>query len=113
MDCMEARDWMFRLMDKELAGSEKAALERHLSGCPSCAREYRILTLPGRIVRALPPIEVSPFFYSALKARLRGEAQVVSIWQLLAGISHRMLPALALLTLAMLCVFTYEQLRSP
>jgi hypothetical protein len=113
MECSQAKDWLFRLIDDDLTDADREAVEMHLSGCASCTREYRVLTLPQRIASALPPVEVSPFFYSSLRARLRSEAQAVTIWQLLVGLSHRMLPALALLTLALLGAFAYEQLGNP
>ncbi len=113
MECTKARDWLFRLIDDELTSSERQELEGHLSGCPGCTREYRIVTLPRRITQALPPIQVSPFFYSSLRARLRGEAQGLTIWQMLVGLSHRVVPILALLTLTLLGAFAYEQLWIP
>ncbi len=113
MECTTARDWLFRLIDGELKSSEKQVLEAHLAGCPGCSQEYQVLTLPRRIAQALPPVEVSPFFYSSLRARLRGEAQGLTIWQMLVGLSHRVVPAMALLTLALLGAFAYEQLSNP
>jgi|WetSurMetagenome_2_1015567.scaffolds.fasta_scaffold235756_1 hypothetical protein len=113
MECTQARDWLFRMLDNELEAPERRALNEHLSACASCTREHRILTLPQRIAKALPPVEVSPYFYSRLRARLRDEAQPVTMWQLVVALSHRMVPALALLTLALLGIFAWEQMGSP
>jgi hypothetical protein len=46
-----------------------------------------------------------------LRARLE-EAQTVTIWQILFGLSRQVVPALAMLTLVLLSVFAYMQLQT-
>jgi predicted anti-sigma-YlaC factor YlaD len=111
MDCSKARIWLLRRLDGELAVSARQELDAHLSECGACAHEDRLLSLPRRIGRFLPVLEPSPYFYRSLRARLE-EAQTVTIWQILFGLSRQVVPALAMLTLVLLSVFAYMQLQT-
>jgi hypothetical protein len=111
MDCSKARIWLFRRIDGELAAPFTQELETHLAECGACTREYRLLTLPRRIGRFVPVLEPSPYFYRNLRARLE-EAQTVTIWQILFGLSRQVVPALAMLTLVLLSMFAYMQLQT-
>jgi len=98
-------------MDGELAPADVTELNLHLDRCPSCAREHKLLMLPRRIARALPVFQPSEFFYRRLRAQLEPEGQSLTLWQVLLGLSRQMVPALGILTLALLTVFAYVQLR--
>ncbi len=111
MDCTSARIWLFRKMDDELSSSDSRLLDSHLERCPACMREFRILTIPRRIGQAIPAFEPSPYFYRKLRARIEGESQSITIWQIILGLSRQVVPALAAITLALLSVFAYLQLR--
>jgi hypothetical protein len=104
---------LFRRVDGELSGELNRELDAHLSACAACAREYRLLLIPKQIGRIIPALEPSPYFYQKLRARLEEEAQSVTIWQILLGLSRQVVPALAMITLALLAVFAYVQLRGP
>ncbi len=56
-------------------------------------------------------LEPSPFFYRKLRARLESESRSVTIWQIILGLSRQVVPALATITLALLSVLAYMQLR--
>lgn len=111
MNCKETRQQILLHMDRELAPGDGALLEAHVAGCPRCAREYRLLSLPRRIGRVLPVLEPSPFFYRSLRARLETESQSVSLWQILLGLSRPVVPALGAMTLVLLSVFAYELIQ--
>lgn len=113
MECSSAREWLFRRLDDELSSSELERLDAHLAQCPSCAREWRLLTWPQRLSRAIPALEPSPFFYSRLRARLQSEEQSVTLWQIILGLSRQIVPAMAAVTLVLLSFFAYLQVRDP
>src|SRR5262249_1666674 len=115
MDCSQARDRMFEFLDEELSGGLEEGFRAHLEACPACARELRLLSLPRRLGRALPVFEPSPFFYQRLRAQLDSAAapQPVTVWQILLGLSRQVVPALASITLVLVSVFIYTQLRAP
>ena len=113
MDCKAARIWFFRKIDDELSPGDSRLLDSHLALCPTCTREFRILAIPRRIGQAIPAFEPSPYFYSRLRARIEGEAQSITIWQIILGLSRQVVPALAAITLALLSLFAYLQIRDP
>jgi len=111
MGCSEIRQWIFRSLDGELSPGEEERLAAHLRQCPACDREMRFLSLPRRVARVVPAFEPSPYFYQRLRARL-GMEESITIWQILIGLSRHLVPALAVITLALLSIFSYQQLRS-
>jgi hypothetical protein len=113
MECSTSRQWIFRKLDGELSSAENGRLDLHLAGCPACAREWKLRAFPQRLGRELPVFELSPFFYGRLRARLREEEQGVSLWSILLGLSRQVIPALAAITLALLSLFAYLQMREP
>ena len=113
MNCSVIRPWLFKRLDGELSDTEQTEVEAHLATCPSCVREWRLLSIPKLIGTAIPALEPSPFFYQRLRARLRGEEQSVTIWQIILGLSRHLVPGLAAISLALLSVFIYFQLHSP
>ena len=113
MECVAVRKWMLRKIDGELSDSESAELDGHLAQCASCAREYRIWSLHRRIARAIPSVTPSPYFYQTLRSRIDGEDQSNAGWQIFIGLTRRMVPAMAGITLALLSVFAYLQIRGP
>ncbi|MBZ5498209.1 MAG: zf-HC2 domain-containing protein [Acidobacteriia bacterium] len=113
MKCSTVRSWLFRLMDDELPPQEREQLHAHLTGCLSCTREWKLLTLPRRIGRSIPALEPSPFFYARLKARLEREEQAITIWQIILGLSRQIVPAMATVTLVIISLFAYLEFRGP
>jgi len=110
MKCTATRELLFRHLDGDLSEPESAELNAHLDLCASCSREYRILSLPGRVAQTLPPIEPSPFFYRRLRSSIEGEAQQIAGWNIFTHLARQVIPALAGVTLALLTVFAYVQL---
>jgi predicted anti-sigma-YlaC factor YlaD len=113
MDCTVVRTWLFRKIDDELLSAESKLLDSHLAQCSACTREFRILAIPRRIGQAIPALQPSPYFYRRLRARIENEAQSITIWQIILGLSRQLVPALAAITLALLSIFAYLQLRVP
>lgn len=107
MNCAEARKRIFQKIDNEISISDASMLDVHLGSCESCTREFRMLAMPLRIGQMIPTLEASPFFYSRLKARIALEAQGMTIWQIISGLSRRMVPALAAITLTFISLFGY------
>ncbi len=113
MKCTEFRSRLNRKIDGELSDFESTELDAHLAQCASCTREYRLLTLPHRIAQEVPPFAPSPFFYQRLKIRIDGETQKAASWQIFWGLARQMVPALAGITLALLSLLAYFQMRGP
>lgn len=113
MDCATARTWIFKRIDGELSPEEWARLDLHLAGCSSCARDYRLFSIPRRIGRAIPVLEPPPYFYTRLRARIESEDQGISVWQFILMLSRHLVPALAAVTLALISVFAYFQITEP
>jgi anti-sigma factor RsiW len=113
MECSKVRILLFRNLDGELAAPEARELETHISGCAACSHEKKLLAIPREIGRAIPVLQPSPYFYARLRARLESENQAVTFWQILLTLSRHLLPAFAAVTLALLSVFAYYQVREP
>ncbi len=113
MDCSTARDFIIKRIDGELSPAQSGRLDSHIAGCSSCARDYRLFSIPRRIGRAIPVLEPPPYFYTRLRARIESEDQSISIWQFIMLLSRHMVPALAAVTLALISVFAYFQITEP
>jgi anti-sigma factor RsiW len=113
MKCKTARDLLFRKIDAELLPDEDARLEEHLAGCTPCRREYRLLRIPSVVARSGAPITPSPWFYQGVRARIEEEAPGMALWTSVRTLAHRMIPAMAGVTLALLAAFAYLQMRAP
>ena len=75
MKCTAMHDLISRKIDSELSESETRTLDSHLEQCTDCAREYGLLTIPGRIAQELTPPEPSPYFGQKVKIRIEDEAR--------------------------------------
>jgi hypothetical protein len=113
MNCATVQSWLFRKIDGELSDPENMELDAHLAKCVSCSREYRLLTLPHRIAQVAPPPALSPFFYQKLRTRIDGETKENAAWQALWSLARPMVPTFAGITLVLLSVFAYQQIRNP
>jgi hypothetical protein len=113
MNCATVQSWLFRKIDGELSDSENMELDAHLAKCTSCNREYSLLTLPHRIAQMAPPAALSPFFFQKLRMRIDGEIKENAGWRALWGLARPMVPTFAGITLVLLSVFAYQQIRNP
>ena len=111
--CAAMQNLLPRKLDNELTESESRELNAHLEGCPSCAREYGLMGLPGRFTQTLTPPQPSPFFYQSLRARIESEFQNLPIYQLLFELARKVVPSMAAVTLALLSVFAYLHMKNP
>jgi hypothetical protein len=111
MNCIIAQRKLFSKIDGELSASEMAELNAHLTQCPSCNREYGLLSLPAQIAHSIPPVTASPFFYQKLHLRIEDDAQGIASWQTVWKLATQIVPVLAVITLALLSVFAYHQLQ--
>jgi hypothetical protein len=111
--CTAMQDLLLRKIDNELTESESRDLDAHMEHCPSCAREYGLLRLPGRIAQVSIRPQPSPFFYQSLRARIESDLQNIPISQLLFELARRVVPSMAAVTLALLSVFAYLHMKNP
>jgi len=113
MDCTVIRKRLFLKIDGELSNLESEEMDAHLAQCEACRREYGMLTLPGRLAGSLGAPEPSPYFMRGIKRRIEGEAQSAALWQFFLGLERKVVPVLTTITLALVSVFAYMQLRVP
>jgi len=111
MDCTVIRKKLFLKIDGELSNLEGEEMDAHLAQCEACRREYRLLTFPRRLAGAVSVAEPSRFFMQGLKRRIESEAQSAAVWQFFLGLERKVVPVLTTITLALLSVFAYLQLR--
>jgi anti-sigma factor RsiW len=76
MDCERFRDQML----DALQGAAPAELEEHVRACGACARELETLKKTSALLEEWPAPEVSPYFDSRLRARLREQAAAPLGW---------------------------------
>src|SRR5262245_24728135 len=60
MNSCPSREELRRLLAEELNGTELAAIQRHVNGCPSCQQSLEILSRPAAEVAAMRRSPVSP-----------------------------------------------------
>jgi len=113
MNCREAGKWMSRRIDGELPRAQADLLDEHMSSCPSCTREVRLLTIPRRIGRSLPVLEPSAYFYQRIRANLELEAVRNAFWKIVMGLSRQVVLPLGAVTLMLITAFLYAQLSVP
>ncbi len=89
MTCRDIRKrmamWARAASPGEIAGAEREALAAHLSACPACAEELRLLALKRILLRAtrVPEVDPAPSLYARVSARLRQERarSLFSFWE--------------------------------
>lgn len=70
MDCREFRTRHVAYIDDTLPNVEMEAMQRHLRGCPGCARHDTAVRRSLLIVHNLPDIQPSADFMARLEARI-------------------------------------------
>lgn len=58
--CDEVRGLLSPLLDAELAGDERAAVEGHLTACAGCSEEWALLQASMEVLNGLPQLELDP-----------------------------------------------------
>lgn len=76
MNCERFRDQML----DALQGTAPAELEAHARACGACAQELAALKQTSTLLEEWPAPQVSPYFASRLRARLREQAAVPVGW---------------------------------
>jgi hypothetical protein len=71
MNHEELRERLSAYLEGDLDADERARIERHLSGCPDCRREYRELRHTVDLLHALPAPDPPPDLADRVIARLR------------------------------------------
>lgn len=113
MKCIAIQVLVQKKIDNELSESENRILDSHLEQCPDCAREYGLLTVPGRIAQRIAPLEPSPYFHQKIVVRIENEAENAVVVQALHSLARRIIPSMAAVTLALFSVFAYLHMHSP
>jgi hypothetical protein len=113
MKCAEVRNLLHHKIDGELSEKQNRGVDTHLAQCAACKAEYGMLSFPQQVAKTMIPVKPSPFFYQQLSARIEAEIQGVAIWQTFSRLARQMIPALAGITLALISVFAYHQIRGP
>ncbi|HSW37879.1 MAG TPA: zf-HC2 domain-containing protein [Acidobacteriota bacterium] len=113
MKCTNAQAWLYCKLDGELSDPENAELDEHLARCEVCRREFSLIFLPGKIAAAVSPVKSSPFFYRKLWSRIEDENMKAASWHVLWGMSRKLIPTMAGITLLLLSVFMYLRMNSP
>jgi anti-sigma factor RsiW len=72
--CEREREAIGALVDGELEGAERAAVEAHLAGCTGCRKELEELRRLAAAFASLPPVEPAPDFEARFWARIAREA---------------------------------------
>jgi len=116
MDCKIARQKLFVSLDYEIdaetkgSPSEHFPLDKHLTECADCRREYRLLSLARAVGSANPPVTASAWFYQQLSRRIEDErAQGIANRQTVWKLAYRMIPALAGITLTLASIFVLQE----
>jgi anti-sigma factor (TIGR02949 family) len=70
--CDQVRDLLDAYHDGELPASERAAVERHLTSCESCARDYdQLRQLSNTMREQMPPLAAPDLLRARVRAALR------------------------------------------
>lgn len=78
MNCERFRDQMLDALQGR--ASAELQLEDHVRDCPACAQELAALQKTSALLEEWPAPEVSPYFGSRLRARLREQAAAPAGW---------------------------------
>jgi anti-sigma factor RsiW len=78
MNCERFRDQMLDALQGK--ASAELQLEEHVRACPACAQELEALQKTSALLEEWPAPEVSPYFDSRLRARLREQAAAPAGW---------------------------------
>lgn len=73
MNCQEALDQLYALIDKESAHVDETTLRIHLSQCSDCAGIYKVEEAVNEFVQARLRNNLEPVTLSKLKARILEE----------------------------------------
>ena len=76
MNCEHFRDQMLDAMQ----GTASAELEEHVRACGACARELETLKKTSALLEEWTVPEVSPYFHSRLRARIREQREQAAPW---------------------------------
>ncbi len=76
MNCERFRDQML----DAIQGTASTELEEHVRACGACAQELAALKRTSALLEEWPAPEVSPYFDSRLRARLREQAAAPAGW---------------------------------
>jgi anti-sigma factor RsiW len=75
MNCNEAREHLLDLAPADAMRVTSSPVEEHVRGCPACATELESLRATMALLEEWQAPEVSPYFDSRLRARVREVAE--------------------------------------
>ena len=73
MKCSEIRNRLSVFLDGVIAEPEKFLIEEHLKSCVDCQNKVEKLSQVSDFLNSLTEVEVSPYFISRLKRRIKEE----------------------------------------
>jgi len=80
MRCEDVREEFLAWVDEELSSGQQAAVEDHLSGCPSCRKELAGLQRTLGLLQSLPTCQPSEGFARSFWQRLAREPRRAPFW---------------------------------
>ena len=83
MNCKKAHKEIIFYLEGDLLPTKEKEIEAHLKQCPDCMAFAEDLKLSLGIISNSPKMEVTPFFYTRLKARIEnlGQIKVSPMWE--------------------------------
>ncbi|MCY1722598.1 zf-HC2 domain-containing protein [Prolixibacteraceae bacterium Z1-6] len=75
MKCKAVHNNLIFFLEKELPDSEMKEVREHLNSCPDCALFAEEMKKTFGILEVEKAVEVNPFFYTRVKARLENQEQ--------------------------------------
>ncbi|ACV64327.1 putative transmembrane anti-sigma factor [Desulfofarcimen acetoxidans DSM 771] len=71
MECQKVLQSLSSFIDGELDNSETAQIKQHLSSCPACHEEWKLLLGVTSLLHSLPEVMPEPEFHSELWSKLK------------------------------------------
>ena len=120
MDCIIVQQKLVDRLDYEIdtemerspstpPPEEEALINKHLSECAACRREYRLLSFARAAASAEPQVTAPAWFYQRLNIRIQNESQSRAGRQAVWKLAYRMIPALAGITLILASIFVWQE----
>ena len=97
---------LFSYLDGELNERERHLVQAHLDRCPACRKELDYTRRVRALLTPKEEVELNPYFWTRLSARLEQEGRQVRRWAGLEWAFRRLTPALIGVTVVLLMVLS-------